>query len=85
MMQKININDIAKITGFSTTTVSRVLNGKAEQYRIAKKTQKEIESAAKKMNYTPNLFATNLRTGKSNTISLIIPSLNNPFFASISS
>ena len=60
MMQKININDIAKITGFSTTTVSRVLNGKAEQYRIAKKTQKEIESAAKKMNYTPNLFATNL-------------------------
>lgn len=85
MMKKININDIAKITGFSTTTVSRVLNGKAEQYRIAKKTQKEIESAAKKMNYTPNLFATNLRTGKSNTISLIIPSLNNPFFASISS
>lgn len=83
--QKINIIDIAAKTGLSTTTVSRVLNGKAEQYRISKNSQQRIKEAAKELNYTPNQFAANLRTGKSGTLALIIPSLNNPFFAGIAS
>lgn len=83
--QKINIIDIADKTGLSTTTVSRVLNGKAEQYRISKKSQQRIKEAAKELNYTPNQFAANLRTGKSGTLALIVPSLNNPFFAGIAS
>lgn len=83
--QKVSITDIAKKTGLSTTTVSRVLSGKAEQYRIGKKSQQKIEAAAKEMHYIPNHFAANLRTGKSNTVALIVPSLSNPFFASIAS
>jgi LacI family transcriptional regulator len=83
--QRVNIIDIAKKTGLSITTVSRVLSGKAEQYRIGKKSQKKIEEAAKEMHYIPNHFAANLRTGKSNTVALIVPSLANPFFASIAS
>lgn len=83
--QKVSITDIAKKTGLSTTTVSRVLSGKAEQYRIGKKSQQKIEEAAKEMHYIPNHFAANLRTGKSNTVALIVPSLANPFFASIAS
>jgi LacI family transcriptional regulator len=83
--QKVNINDIAAKTGLSISTVSRVLNGKAEQFRIGKKSQKKIIDAAKELNYVPNLFAANLRTGKSNTIALIVPSLNNPFFADLAS
>ena len=84
-MQKVNINDIAKMTGLSTTTVSRVLSGKAEQYRIGKKSQEKVKEAAKKLHYVPNHFAANLRTGRSGTLALIIPSLNNPFFAGIAS
>ncbi len=84
-MQKANITDIAEMAGLSITTVSRVLNGKAEQYRIGKKSQQKVREAAKKLNYVPNHFASNLRTGKSGTIALIIPSLNNPFFAGIAS
>jgi LacI family transcriptional regulator len=83
--QKVNINDIAEKTGLSITTVSRVLNGKAEQYRIGKKSQQKIREAAKELHYTPNHFAANLRTGKSGTLALIVPSLNNPFFAGIAS
>ena len=82
---KVNINDIAVRTGLSITTVSRVLNGKAEQYRIGKKSQEKIREAAKELNYIPNQYAANLRTGKSNTIALIVPSLENPFFAGIAS
>ncbi|WP_073003273.1 LacI family DNA-binding transcriptional regulator [Mariniphaga anaerophila] len=83
--QKVNITDIAQKTGLSTTTVSRVLSGKAKQYRIGKKSQQKVEEAAKEMHYVPNHFAANLRTGKSNTVALILPSLSNPFFASIAS
>ena len=59
-IEKVSIVDIAKISGFSTTTVSRVLNGKAKQYRISEKSQKKIEEVAKEMNYIPNHFAANL-------------------------
>jgi len=78
--QKINIVDIAKKAGVSISTVSRVLNGKAEQFRISEKSQQKIRETAKKLNYVPNQFAANLKSGKSNTIALIIPSLSNPFF-----
>src|SRR5664279_3722657 len=82
---KVNINDIATKTGLSITTVSRVLNGKAKQYRIGEESQQKIILAAKELNYIPNHFAANLRTGKSNTIALLVPSLNNPFFADLAS
>lgn len=83
--QKVNIKDIATKTGLTISTVSRVLNGKAEQYRIGEKSQQKIIEAAEELNYIPNQFAANLRTGKSNTIALIVPSLNNPFFANLAS
>ncbi len=84
-MQKTNINDIAQLTGLSISTVSRVLSGKSEQYRIGKKSQQLVKEAAKKLNYIPNHYAANLRSGKSGTIALILPSLSNPFFAGIAS
>ena len=85
MLHKPNIVDIAEKSGFSITTVSRVLNGKADKYRISKETQQIIQNAAEELNYVPNEFARNLRTGKSKTIALIVPSLKNPFFAEIAS
>lgn len=85
MLHKLNIIDIAEKSGFSITTVSRVLNGKADKYRISKSTQRIVESTAKELNYVPNEFARNLRTGNSKTIALIIPSLKNPFFAEVAS
>lgn len=83
--QKATITDIAEKTGLSTTTVSRVLNGKGDQFRISKDSQQKILEVAKEMHYVPNLYAANLRTGKSKTIALIVPSLSNPFFAAIAS
>ncbi|MDI9604147.1 MAG: LacI family DNA-binding transcriptional regulator [Bacteroidota bacterium] len=85
MQHKPNIVDIAEITGFSITTVSRVLNGKGEKYRISKATREKIKSVADELKYVPNEFARNLRIGKSKTIALIVPSLKNPFFAEIAS
>ena len=83
--QKVSIVDIAKTAGVSISTVSRVLNGKAEQFRISKKSQQKVRETARRLNYVPNQFAANLKSGKSNTIALIIPSLSNPFFSEIAS
>jgi LacI family transcriptional regulator len=83
--QKVSIVDIANKAGVSITTVSRVLNGKAEEFRISEKSQIKIKETARKLNYVPNQFAASLKSGKSNTIALIIPSLSNPFFADIAS
>ena len=80
-----NIHDIAREVDLSITTVSRVLNGKADYYRIGKKTQKRVREAAERMHYIPNEYAANLRTGKSNTIALSVPSIANPFFGEIAS
>ncbi|MBD0777850.1 LacI family DNA-binding transcriptional regulator [Maribacter sp. ANRC-HE7] len=85
MAAQINIRDIADKAGLSISTVSRVLNGKAKEYRIGKKSQEKVIKIAKELNYVPNQFAANLKSGKSKTIALIVPSLNNPFFAEIAS
>ena len=85
MKHRPNIVGVADKTGFSISTVSRVLNGKAKKYRISKATQQKIEALAEELDYVPNEFARNLRSGKSKTIALIVTSLKNPFFAEIAS
>jgi LacI family transcriptional regulator len=84
-MQKksINIKELALRLGLSVTTVSRVLNGKAKQYRIKEETEKKVREAAKRLHYAPNQFARGLKLDKSDTIGVIAPDISNPFFADI--
>ena len=56
------IKDVARISGVSISTVSIVLNGKAEERRISKKTQEEVLSVVKQLNYKPNISAKKLRS-----------------------
>lgn len=85
MTKKENLLSISKRTGFSISTVSRVLSGKGAQYRICQKTIDLITEEAKRCNYTPDLIAKSLRTKHTNTIGLTVPSISNPFFAILSS
>ncbi|OUN78954.1 transcriptional regulator [Alistipes sp. An54] len=82
-MQKETLITIAERTGFSISTVSRVLNGKAQKYRIGAKTVEIITEEARKCNYQPNVTAQSLRTRRTNTIGLVVPNIDNPFFANI--
>ncbi|MFZ2286311.1 MAG: LacI family DNA-binding transcriptional regulator [Bacteroidales bacterium] len=84
-MQK-NVNDIrelAKLINLSTTTVSRVLNGKSEKYRISSKTAQRVIKAAQEYEYSPSKIARGLKMDRTDTIGLIIPDISNPFFADI--
>ncbi|GHU98814.1 transcriptional regulator RbsR [Bacteroidia bacterium] len=84
-MKKETLITISERTGFSITTVSRVLSGKASKYRICEKTIKLISEEAKQCNYVPSLLAKGLRTRKTHTIGLLVPSIENPYFANIAS
>lgn len=65
-----NLKDISKYANVSVSTVSQVLNGKAEEMRISKETTNRVFDAATKLNYHPNM---NARRLKSSSVS--IPSI----------
>lgn len=79
-MKKISIKDIAKKAGASITTVSIVLNGNGPQRKISQKMINKVLEVSEELNYRPNLFAKSLRTGKTNTIGLIVDDISNFFF-----
>lgn len=73
------IRDIAAKSGFSTTTVSLVLNEK--KHRIPQETVDAILEAAQELNYRSNKVAVSLITKKTKTIGVVVPDITNPFFA----
>lgn len=78
-----SIKDIAAALNVSVTTVSFVLNGKAKEMRISEEVTQKILDYASKINYTPNLLAQSLRTGKTNIIVFMVEDISNPFFAKL--
>lgn len=80
---KVKLTDVAKEAKVSIATVSIVLNH-PNTTRISKKTKEKVLAAADKLNYIPNLAAQTLVTNKTNTIGLLIPDIENPFFSSLS-
>ncbi|HTD93248.1 MAG TPA: LacI family DNA-binding transcriptional regulator [Chitinophagaceae bacterium] len=79
-MKRISIRDLAKKAGVSTSTVSFILNGKAEKMRISKELTAKVKDISKKMGYVPNQVAVSLRTGQSKQIGLIVESISGHFF-----
>ncbi|TVP49423.1 MAG: LacI family transcriptional regulator [Mongoliibacter sp.] len=76
MDKEITIYDIAKDLGVSPTTVSRALNNNPA---VNEKTRKKIFQAALDMGYQSNVFASNLRSKRTNNIGVIVPRLNSSF------
>lgn len=64
-----NIKDIAELTGFSKSTISRYLNNGS----VSDKTKKKIKEAIDELGYVPNSYARNLKKTKTNIIGIIIP------------
>lgn len=75
-MKKINILDVAKSAGVSTTTVSRVINkvGTVKEYN-----RRKVEEAVVKLGFRPNVSAQRLAGGANNTVGLVIPRFEDMF------
>src|SRR6202451_506486 len=73
------IRDVAKKSGFSSTTVSIVLNDAPLARYIPPVTKKRIERAAEKLGYRPNQFARSLRSKRSHTVGVMVFDMTDPY------
>ncbi|MGV3541010.1 MAG: LacI family DNA-binding transcriptional regulator [Rufibacter sp.] len=79
-MKKTTIHDIARELGVTFSTVARALN---DHPAISAATKASVQEMAKKLNYQQNKLASSLRSGRSNVIGIILPSLDTSFFSSV--
>jgi len=76
----IRLTDVAERAGVSTATVSRVLNGLGP---TSEDVRTRVLRAAKELDYHPNWLARSLRARRTNTVGLVLPDIENPFFTSL--
>ena len=74
------IKEIARLSGYSVATVSRVLNN---EERVKASTREQINKIIKEYNYIPNVAAKSLRTEKSHTILVVVKSFKNTILLNV--
>ncbi|HUP02075.1 MAG TPA: LacI family DNA-binding transcriptional regulator, partial [Gemmatimonadota bacterium] len=74
------IRDVARESGFSVATVSRVLNNSGV---VRTETRRRIEAVTERLRYTPNSAARTLITRKTHTLGVVLPDLYGEFFSEV--
>jgi len=77
---KISIFDVAKKSGLSVVTVSRVLNNSSS---VRQKNKEKVLKAMKELNYQPNAAARSLARGKTGIIGLTLTTLDDSFLDAV--
>lgn len=80
MAGKVKMADVARASGVSVMTVSRVLNGLGG---ASPETIARVRLVAEQMGYRPNALARALKSDRSGTVGVIVPDIANPFFPEI--
>lgn len=73
----VTIEDVAKRSGVSIRTVSRVIN---ERPDVAEATRLRVQTVIEELGYRPNTLARSMITGQTMTIGVVLPDIANPFF-----
>lgn len=76
----VSIHDVARAAGVSPATVSNVLGGRKA---VTPALVSRVQEAARALDYRVDRVASQLRTGKTRVIAVLVPDLDNPFFTSI--
>lgn len=79
-MKKVSIKDIAKLSGVSVATVSRVINNNG---RFSEETKKKVLDIIDQTGYQTNYSAKSLRMNKSFSIGILVPDISNYFFSHV--
>lgn len=80
------LDDVAKLAGVSKSTVSRILGaGVGQKVPFSPKTQEKVKNAADMLGYRPSKLARGLTQSRTGIIGLVIPSIQDSFFPSLTS
>jgi LacI family transcriptional regulator len=79
-LANVTLKDVARLSGVSAMTVSRVINGGE---RVSPQTRQRVEQAIAELGYVPSRVARGLIRQKTHTLALIVPDVANPFFTLI--
>lgn len=74
----VKIKDLAKQLNLSVATISKALK---DSHEISPETKQKVLALAKKLNYTPNPYASSLRNRSSKTIAVVLPEVADSFFS----
>lgn len=80
MRRTTTMNDVARLAGVSQATVSHVINHSAP---VSEAVKKRVLDAIKTLGYVPNFLAKGLKGNTTNTIALLVPEINNPYYSAI--
>ena len=80
MSRNVTIVQIAKESGVSIATVSRVLNGTVP---VAEETRRRVQAVIDKYHFSPNALARGLINRQSMMLGVMMPDITNPYFASM--
>jgi len=71
------IQDVARHANVRPSTVSRVLTGYPD---VSKATRARVLETIEKLNYTPNRAARSFRTGRTQSVSIMLPMIGTEFY-----
>lgn len=71
-----NIHDIAKLSGYSVGTVSRVLN----HGYVSEQARNKIQKVVAETNYVPNRIARSLSSGRTMTFGVVVLDIEQPYY-----
>jgi len=80
LKDRVTIYEVAKASGVSLATVSRVINN---QGNVTEATKEKVQKTIARLGYKPSGLAQALATNKSTTIGVVIPSANYVYIASV--
>jgi LacI family transcriptional regulator len=80
MKNVVSLKSLAKELNISVSTVSKSLNDSEE---ISAQTKERVKNLAKLRGYSPNPIAVRLQKQETMQIGVVLPNIENPFFASV--
>jgi LacI family transcriptional regulator len=78
----VTLADVARAAGVHFSTVSRALDP-ANVRRVSVDTRKHVQALAQRMGYQPDLVASGLKRGRTNTVAVVVGDLGNPNIAPV--
>ncbi|WP_411719832.1 LacI family DNA-binding transcriptional regulator [Mycetocola sp.] len=80
MGRRVTVKDVAAAANVSPSTASRVLSGQGD---VDPEMARRVTEASSRLRYSANVMARALRTRQSDTIGVIVPAINNPYFVGV--